>query len=137
MKRFVSLFVALAVVGCTTTNVRPVESKSGDTVCVVHNQAVKIDFLQIYTAQLSANGYQPKVIASRSDAQGCTYLSTYFATWGMHWGPYLAHAKIDVYRDDVNVGTALYKAPYASPAKHIHSAPKIQELVDQLFPKQP
>lgn len=100
------------------------------TICIVDNKRVRVDFRDAYERQLQAKGYATKVIAG---GETCPTTSTYEATYGFHWGAYLATARLTIYKDGVEAGRATYKAPYASPEKHGRVEGKVEALVAQLL----
>jgi hypothetical protein len=134
MKLLLLVPLVLATAGCISQKIIPVKPVAAEQVCIVKNFMVRSEFAEIYKAQLVRNGYSPTLVDSEELAAGCAMKSTFTATWGFHWGQYLSTADILVFKGDEMIGRATYHAPFASPLKHGRIAPKIENLVDQLFP---
>lgn len=126
----VAIFV-LCLAGCVSTQVTKAPRIPDKTVCIVDNPAVRVAFRDAYERQVRAKGYETKIVASNTD---CPTTSTYTASYGFHWGVYLASAHLTIYSNGRQIGDATYHAPYVSPAKHGHVEGKIEALVAQLFP---
>jgi hypothetical protein len=124
-----ALVVSLS--GCVSTQVIKATGLSDKTLCIVDNPAVRVDFRDAYERQVQAKGYQTKIVPTNA---ACPTTSTYQASYGFHWGMYLASAQLTVYSNGKEVGKAIYKAPYADPAKHGRVEGKIETLVAQLLP---
>lgn len=130
MKAYIAILV-LALTGCVSVDVTKATRISGKEICIVDNPSVRRDFRDAYERQIQAKGYTTKII---NDVSACQVTSTYVATYGWHWGTYLATAELKVFNGGVEIGRAGYKAPYASPEKHGKVEEKIEALLAQLLP---
>ncbi|HKY01094.1 MAG TPA: Sbal_3080 family lipoprotein [Burkholderiales bacterium] len=127
------IVIALSLVlsGCVSTQVMKAASISDKTVCIIDNPAVRVDFRDAYERQVRAKGYETKIVNTNS---ACPTTSTYEASYGFHWGTYLATAQLTIYSNGKEIGKATYDAPYASPEKHGRVEGKIEALVAELLP---
>ena len=134
MKKIILAFCLVSILsGCTSLNVQPVKNIKNSEICVINNGVINPDFTSAYLRQIKSNGYQAKLI-NKSESANCEFTSTYTATYGNHWGVYLATAKLTILKNGTVIGEANYKAPFASPAKHGRVEGKINDMVDQLLP---
>ncbi len=104
---------------------------SGKAICIIENPTVKPDFRDAYERQIRAKGYETKVVP---DGTVCPITATYLATYGFHWGVYLATAQLKIFEQGIEVAKADYDAPFASPQKHGRVEGKIESMVAQLLP---
>ncbi len=123
--------LVLPLAGCVSMQVIKATSISDKTVCIVDNPAVRVEFRDAYERQVQAKGYETKIVDTNV---ACPTTSTYTASYGFHWGVYLASAQLTIYRNGKEIGKATYHAPYASPEKHGRVEGKIEALVTQLLP---
>jgi hypothetical protein len=139
-----ALCLLLLFGGCTITQTaRPVALLATDSreMCVVEDPAVDQTFLPAYKAALERQGFAVSVLPPGSPVGSCPLTSTYYARWSWDFTPYMARAKIIVYRDGTEVGDALYDAPTAGTALttriYESTESKVDTMVDQLFPGVP
>ncbi len=133
MKILLPLIFFVVLSGCVSSNVKNVKGLTGnEEICIVENKAVRHDFLKAYQRQINQKGYKTQIIEP-TESSTCVYTTTYSATYGFHWGMYLATAKLKVFNGADLVGKATYQAPFASPAKHGRVEGKINILVDELL----
>ena len=123
--------LVLSLAGCVSTQVTKATSIPDKTLCIVDNPNVRVAFRDAYERQVRAKGYETKIV--NSDAT-CPTTSTYTASYGFHWGVYLASARLTINSNGKQIGEANYHAPYASPEKHGHVEGKIEALVKELLP---
>jgi len=129
------LTVTTLLYGCVSMNVKKVSDlKGNEEICIVDAPSVRQAFRDAYERRIIENGYQTRIITDKNDPS-CELTTTYFATYGVHWGLFLATAKLKVFRGAKLVGEASYHAPWASPAKHGRVEPKIGSMVNELLPK--
>ncbi len=134
MKKIVLIIsFVLSISGCTSLNVQSAKNIGESEICVIENKSINPDFTTAYLRQIKSNGYKAKLI-SRENKSACEFTSTYTATYGQHWGVYLATSELTIYKNNNVIGRAKYKAPYASPAKHGRVEDKIDEMVNELLP---
>jgi hypothetical protein len=117
--------------GCVSVNVTKAASISEKTICIVDNPGSEFAFRGAYERQIRAKGYATKIVKDRND---CPVSTTYKATYGMHWGVYLASAELKLFDQGAEVGSAVYEAPYASPEKHGRIEAKIEALLAKMLP---
>ena len=136
MKRVLFILAATAMFfGCVTMNAKKVSDlKGNEEICIVDTSSVRPSFRDAYERRIRANGYQTRIITDKNNPS-CELTTTYYATYGTHWGLFLATAELRVFRGDKVVGAASYNAPWASPAKHGRVEPKIGSMVNELFPQ--
>ncbi|VAW91873.1 hypothetical protein MNBD_GAMMA21-2808 [hydrothermal vent metagenome] len=127
------LFMFLTISGCTSLNVKPAHNVGNNEICVIENNGVNPDFTTAYLRQIKNNGYRVKIVNS-DEAVNCEFTSTYSATYGQHWGVYLATSQLKIYHKGLVIGEAKYNAPFASPAKHGRVEDKIDDMVNELLP---
>ena len=110
--------------------------RCGAKICVVEDKSVREGFLPAMRAALEARGMQVTVVASIAEAHTCPLYATYVANWRWDLAMYLAYAKITVFKDTTELGSATYDALLGGgrPDKFIDADTKIRELVNQLFP---
>lgn len=126
------LFVLTA--GCTSLKVTTANGLGDYDICVIKNESIKDDFTSAYVRQIENNGYKIKMV-DQAESLSCLITATYSATYGFHWGVYLATANLKVFKGKKLVGEAYYKAPFASPAKHGRVENKINAMVNKLLPQ--
>lgn len=125
------IVLSLLMTGCVSHSVNKVSGVAlGSEICVVRNLGVSLDFFNAYRSTLEKAGYKTKEIATAGE---CPLYTTYTAEFGYHWGLYLSSANLNLYKDEVSVGSATYKVPWADPSKHGRVKGKIQKLVNEMF----
>ena len=136
MKSFLFVVtVTTLLYGCVSMNVNKVDDLRGnEEICIVDAPSVRQAFRDAYERRIIEKGYQTRIITNINDPS-CELTTTYFATYGSHWGLFLATADLKVFRGAKLVGEAWYHAPWASPAKHGRVEPKIGSMVNALLPK--
>ena len=125
----IGLLAALS--GCVSIDVTRAVHIDDKEICIVDNLDVRHAFRDAYERRIQAKGYKTQII---SEASACEITSTYTATYGFHWGEYLATAELNIIRHGTLIGQVRYHAPYVSPAKHGRVENKIGAMVDQLLP---
>lgn len=105
-------------------------------ICVVRNADVRENFLTAYRNALEDKGFAPRVLETTAGISSCPLSSRYTANWRWDLALYMAYAKITVYENGSEVGSAVYDSlgGGGNLAKFIDAEAKIKELVDQLFP---
>ncbi|AWF81301.1 hypothetical protein BTJ40_10995 [Microbulbifer sp. A4B17] len=88
--------------------------------------------MDAYKMSVEQLGY--KATIKKPTGHDCDVTSTYTATYGMHWGVYLATADLNVFKNNKLVGRAEYRAPRADLSKHGRVSGKIDKLVKELLP---
>jgi len=128
-----NIFIGLSVflVGCVSLDVTKAVNINGKEICIVENRDVRQAFLTAYERRLQEKGYKTQII---KDALACQTTSTYTATYGEHWGVYLARAELKIFNNGTLIGQARYRAPHASPEKHGRVESKIESMVELLLP---
>jgi hypothetical protein len=125
-------FLPIAFSGCISLKATKVTNIGSKEICIVDNPAVWQDFRDAYARRIQAKGYKTQII---KDAGACQVTTTYAATYGVHWGLFLATAELKIFNGDVQIGQASYKAPWGSPLKHGSFENKVETMVDQLLPQ--
>ena len=129
--RLLAVFLAVAVCACTSLSATKATNLAGKEICIVDNPSVRQVFRQAYENQIRAKGYDTKVVA---DKVACPLTTTYEASYGFHWGVYLSSADLKLFNQGTEVGSATYKAPFASPEKHGRVEDKIAAMVAKMLP---
>jgi hypothetical protein len=127
-----AFFLPIAISGCISLNTTKVTNIASKEICIVDNPEVWQDFRDAYERRIQAKGYKTQIV---KEAAACQVTTTYAATYGVHWGLFLATAELKVFNGDVQIGQASYKAPWGSPLKHGSFENKIESMVDQLLPQ--
>ena len=123
---------ALTVGGCVSKKVDTVEGISKqDEICIIENTEIRREFLDVYKKSIEKQGY--KVLIKKGADDQCVYTSTYTATYGFHWGPYLATADLKIFKDEELIGRSKYKAPKFDVSKHGRVVNKIEPLVQKML----
>jgi hypothetical protein len=123
--------IALPLTACVSSQVMKATRLPDRTICIVNNPEVNGDFRDAYVRQVRAKGYETKIVDA---IDACPTTSTYQASYGVHWGLYLASAQLTIYGDGKEIGRATYNAPFASPLKHGRVEGKIETMVAELLP---
>ncbi len=128
---------------CTITQVaNPVPAdqitENGMEMCVVEDPTVDESFLPAFRTALETKGFSVRLLPAETEVGACPLSATYLGKWSWDFVPYMAYAKIVIYRDGRAVGDALYEAPRAgwSMTTKIYATTevKVATMVDQLFP---
>ena len=127
----VAAVLVIPLAGCVSTHITKATGISDKNICIIDNPEVPVDFRAAFERQIRAKGYQTRII--RSD-ETCATTTTYEASYGFHWGVYLAAARLKVFSNGREVGQAVYRAPRADMTKHGRVEGKIEALVSQLLP---
>jgi hypothetical protein len=138
-KRLLLVLPLLALLyGCAITQkVTPVDRPLlVREICVMRNADVRENFLTAYLQALEAKGFSPRVLEPGASVGSCPLSSQYTANWRWDLALYMAYAKITIYENGTEVGSAVYDSLGGSGnlAKFIDAETKLKELVDQLFP---
>ncbi len=138
MKRLLAVAGVMTLFsGCAITqNVTPVPLASSKAICIVENPPVRAGFLTEYRSALEKKGHTVTVVQKDAVAADCAMTSTYLARWSWDLALYMSYAEIKVFRDQQEVGSALYDSRSGGGRmdKFIQADTKIKELVAQLFP---
>ena len=130
--------LVLGISGCTITQeIRPVAKFSSDKICIIENPKVKAGFLKQFRATLVGNRYQVQALPANAGLNDCETTAIYIAHWSWDLALYMSYAKISVFGGGRPIGSALYDARQGGGNfdKFIDAEEKINELVNQLFPK--
>jgi hypothetical protein len=127
-----SLTLSMALAGCgVSLEVTRAVSIKDREICIVDNPGVQQNFRTAYERQIQKKGCQTKIV---QDVNACPTVSTYDATYGMHWGVYLATANLRIFSDGKLAGEAFYERPVQQPAEAWQGRGKIKAMVVKLFP---
>ena len=134
IKKIVFCLAVLTLTGCASLTIdKIVDFNPTDDICIINNPSVKKAFVDAYKVSIEKLGYEVSI--KQSDENACRITSTYTASYGMHWGVYLARADLKIFRNNKLIGRAQYKAPRAALSKHGRVSGKIDKLVKGLFLK--
>jgi len=136
MLPFVGVLVVLS--GCTITqNVNPTSVPRGGEICVVENPAVREGVLPVIQHALTNNGYRYRMLPQSASPSDCPVSMTYVARWSWDLTIYMSYCRLQAFVDGQPAGDALYDATRGGGnlGKFIDAEPKVQELVEQLFPR--
>lgn len=105
----VLFFCLIAIVGCTTMTVRPIDkSATLKHVCINENPKVKVaDFITVLRDGFDRHGITTEVY-SGNIPDNCGYILTYTALRSWDFSPYLSHAEIRIEKDGRQVAYAEY-----------------------------
>ncbi|HEX5056373.1 MAG TPA: hypothetical protein VFX02_07725 [Gammaproteobacteria bacterium] len=132
-KTILGLCMVIAATGCgVKMDITKANGISGTEICIVDNKSVKQDFRDAYERQIQQRGYTTKIVEA---IDACPTATTYTATYGMHWGVYLATSILKIYSSGKEIGEARYEAPFSSPQKHGRVEDKIKAMVVKLLPR--
>ncbi|HXF45476.1 MAG TPA: Sbal_3080 family lipoprotein [Burkholderiaceae bacterium] len=138
MKRIALIIAPVLLAGCAIVQeVKPVQV-AAKQICIVANPKVmQAEFVEVYQRELTAKGFDVKLLSPDSPLTACPLTSTYSANWRWDLALYMAYAELKVYSDGKLVGEAVYdsRGGGASFSKFIRAEEKIKELVGLLFPK--
>jgi hypothetical protein len=127
---------AILVSGCAITqNVRPVTSPDIQLLCIHRNPEVFMsEFVTVLKSQIEELGIKARIYEGTQPPE-CRYRLEYVANWRWDLAMYLAFTDLRVYDKDLLIGEANYdaRAGGGRPDKFGATAPKLKELVNQLF----
>lgn len=132
-----SLLAVIGLSGCSITQtVNPVPPLDTNSICIINNENARETFRDAYKRALEKKNYVVKVLPTSAVITDCSVSSTYTANWRWDLAMYMAYAEINVFKDGQKAGDAVYSSLSggANMAKFIKAEPKINELVDLLFP---
>ena len=103
------LLAVIAVAGCTSVTVRPVDKAIGIShVCIQENLKVVVaDFVNVVRDGFDRHGISSEVFSGAAPTN-CEYLLTYTATRKWDFTPYLAHAELRLEKAGRAIGYAEY-----------------------------
>lgn len=143
MNRIKSLSLVFAfsmaglMTGCSITQtVNPVPPLDTNSICIINNDDARETFRDAYKRALEKKNYEVKLLPSSAVIGDCSVSSTYTANWRWDLAMYMAYAEINVFKNGQKAGDAVYSSLSggANMGKFIKAEPKINELVDLLFP---
>jgi len=139
-RRVGTVLIAFTLAGCTikqTVDAPELSPHLDPEICLIPAKGVRQGFTDVYTANLESKGFKVTLLRPGASPSRCPLSTTYIGTW--HWDAalYMNFADIRVYENGRKVGQALYDSRSGSgrPDKFINAENKINELVDQLFPR--
>jgi hypothetical protein len=97
MKYLLGALSVLALAGCTSVKVKPVDSSLAMRhVCIRNNPAVKVDdFVMVMQDGFQRHGIAAEVF-DRDPPTSCEYVADYTALRSWDFKPYLSHAEIRI-----------------------------------------
>ena len=142
MRRGCGILVSAVLAGCAINQtVEPFKGPAPNEICIIENPDVRPGVLAEYRKTLEEFGYRVRVLPENGHITDCMITSSYVARWSWDWfwtaGAYMSLAEIKVYKQGQLAGEARYDSTggVANPKWIIHAAPKIRELVTELFPQ--
>jgi hypothetical protein len=132
----ICLLLALSlIVGCRTSQVKPVPREHIESVCLENNPIVVVEgFEDNLRQQLLAKGIQSEVYYDATPPADCVYRVTYTARQEWDRKPFLAYAAINLYRGGELLGGARYKASDGIDlSKYDPAESKVNPLIDELL----
>ena len=124
------LMAVVALGGCATKQVNPVELRGEKRICVIENPRVMHDFLGAYRRALEERGFAVEVLPETARVDACPLTTAYTGQWRWDMVLYLAYAEMRVYRDGQQVGRAVHAA---RSSRFISAEGKIREMANDLF----
>lgn len=141
IRRQILALILILIAGCSVTyTVDPANeiAEYRGEVCVVEKSNVRPEFLRAYKGLLETKGFVVRVLPDGAATDSCPITSTYIGKWSWDFVAYMAFAEILIFKDGMQVGTAVYEAPRGgwSMTTKIYETTetKIKGLVDKLFP---
>ena len=137
IRRILPALILLTISACSITQtVDPVHELDTNQVCIIENPQVREGFLAELQNALRAKNAQVQILGAEASTIDCLIVTTYIARWSWDLTIYMSYAEINVFRNGMVVGKALYDATKGGGRldKFVDAEPKIRELVDQLFP---
>jgi hypothetical protein len=135
-KTFTAVLLAATISGCSIKqSVDTAEIDRGATLCVIENTEVRDGFLNSMKSALTAKGVRYQVVNSDAVPAECFWTASYTARWSWDLALYMSFAEIQIYKDGVLQGEALYDSTLggANMSKFIDADTKIKELVGSLL----
>jgi len=111
VKLIIAILVVCYLVGCTSVNVRKVDSKKYpiSNVCIIKNPKVLVnDFLSVVEKRFLEHDIEVDVY-SENISQCCEYILKYTARRSWDISPYLAYAELELLKHNKIIGSAMYK----------------------------
>lgn len=136
MRTALAVVIAVAISGCTSVQVSPVDATDIKQVCIVENPRVEVtDFVDVLRDGFSRHNI-PTSVVSADAAKSCEVTLTYTAL--RHWDlkPYLSHAELRMWRNGVQIGSAEYHLNGGGGfdmAKWAGTKAKMDPVIDQLL----
>ena len=138
---FVCAQCALAI-GCSLKHeVQPVKAgliaDGPQPIALVRNDAVFLGFHNAITLSLSRGGFVVESVPQGTAFATLPLAMTYTANWTWDFDLYLRYAHIELFKDGVVVGDAVYDAFWGGLhlGKFIETEKKVDRLVCDLFPE--
>ena len=125
--------VVLVLYGCASApavRVSPVAMQGATRVCIIENPRVKAEFLATYRKVLEAKGYKADVVPASSGLGVCPITSKYVAYWNWDLVLYMASVRLDVYKDGIPAGGAIFQNPGR---KSVNEEEELKALADKLY----
>ena len=135
--RSLVLTTLLAVAGCTSMTVRPVDPAAKvKHVCIENNPKVMVgDFLPVVRDGFTRHGISTEVYSAQRPPE-CEYVLKYTALRSWDLAPYLSKAELHLERDGVEIASAEYhlkgKGGFAL-TKFQGTKTKMDPVVDELL----
>jgi hypothetical protein len=100
---------ALALVGCTSIQVQPIDRSVGlQHVCIQENpRVIVVDFLTVLRDGFDRHGISTEVFSGTASDR-CEYVLTYTALQSWDWVSYLSYAELWLEHKGRKVGSAKY-----------------------------
>ncbi|MBM7456148.1 hypothetical protein HNR62_002029 [Oceanisphaera litoralis] len=130
------LLLTMVLSGCSIQqSVETAKIENSATLCVVQNPEVRAGFLHSLESALADNGVRFRVVDRMTVPAECRWTANYNARWSWDLALYMSYAEIQIYKDGLRQGKALYDstAGGANPGKFIDADTKIRELVSSLL----
>jgi len=109
MKPVTTIVALLAITGCTSINVRPVESVGNlKNVCIENNPKVTVtDFIDVLRDGFNRHNV-PTTVVDAAGAKSCEVTLTYTALRSWDFKSYISHAELRLWRNGTQIGSADY-----------------------------
>ena len=139
MKRIAVCLLVIIVVtstGCIKTHITPIEAKKIGLICIRDNPiSFREDFLSLIRDEFRKNLIKTRLLEHGQDEKECFCIMEYTASWEWDRIFYLSYAKIEVYKNDLLIGSAEYDATNAGYAftKYIKDEIIISQLIEALL----
>lgn len=137
VKAKIALLSTLAITGCTSINVRPVDNVASiQNVCIVRNPKVIVsDFIPVLQDGFNRHNVSTTVV-EQDQASSCDVTLTYTALRSWDFKPYISHAELRLWRSGRQIGSADYhlkgKGGFAL-TKWGSTKEKMDPVIDQLL----
>jgi hypothetical protein len=105
------LIAMLFFEGCTSVKVRPVDGNLGvSNIYIIENKDVSVDdFLTVLIKGCSRHGINTSVVSVNFESGEKDFVLVYSANRSWDFAPYLSQAKISIYKNILQVGSAEYR----------------------------